>query len=153
MNLISFRSTRVTYLHRYMMMITRATSISSRSTKPAAIPITVSVWTISFAFINVICTVITTTLIIGPTMQTSSNAIPGANASIDPKQHLDRFSRFAGLTDVANGHEETHRPRHVKTSVAKNLHLCYAWLPAMGLQSNEAVTVRFLWLSWTIDSS
>ena len=54
---------------------------------------------------------------------------------------------FARLTDVANGHAETYRPRHVETSAAKKPHLCYAWLPAMGLQSNKAVTVRFLWLS------
>jgi len=51
-------------------------------------------------------------------MQTSSNAIPWANASIDPKQHLDRFSRFARLTDVANGHAETYIPRQVETSIA-----------------------------------
>jgi len=35
-------------------------------------------------------------------------SLSGANASLSPERHFDRFSRFAGLTNVFNGHITDH---------------------------------------------
>jgi len=45
--------------------------------------------------------------------------VPGADVSLYPKRHPDRFSRFAVITVVANTHTQTDRPYATRaTSVA-----------------------------------
>jgi len=41
--------------------------------------------------------------------------VPQAYHSQRPKRHLDRFSRFAGLTNLTNRHTHTHTHTHAHT--------------------------------------